>query len=538
MRFTNVLLYMYYRTSQRKNDSERRIMDHAAQDGTTVLLPKRRRWASLAVLTASLLVITMDMTILNVALPQMTAELKPTSEQVLWMVDAYSLALAGLLVTMSGLGDRLGRRRLLIIGYVLFGAGSGFALIANSAEFVIALRVVLGVGGAMIMPTTLSMIRSVFPHPKERSTAIAVWAAVSALGAAIGPIVGGFLLEHFSWHAAFLVNVPLMIVAVFGALAILPEVRVSNPGRWDYVGAALSIGGMALLPFAIKRFAQEMTLADPLALGALAASIAFIALFVRHCRRRPDPLLDMGLFKRRSFTGGIIAALGSLFALAAMMLLLAQWMQLVHNYSPIETGVRMLPFALSGLLASLVAPMVARRIGARATIAAGICVASLGIFFIWFNGAHLTFNHIVVSMLCIGVGEGALTVGSAMIMSGTPPEKAGNAAAIEGVSYDLGNVLGVAVVGSIASLLYKASFDIGMLATLDPARADAAKESLGAALDIAHQMSLPDVASHAIAAFNASLSGASLVGGVIMFVVAVAAFFTIPKGTDIDTQSH
>lgn len=316
-------------------------MDHAAQDGTTVLLSKSRRWASLVVLSASLLVITMDMTILNVALPQMTAELKPTSEQVLWMVDAYSLALAGLLVTMSGLGDRLGRRRVLIIGYVLFGVGSGFALIANSAALVIALRVVLGVGGAMIMPTTLSLIRSVFPHPKERSTAIAVWAAVSALG----------------------------------------------------------------------------------------------------------------------------------------------------------------------------------------------------ILFIWINGTHLTFGPIVVAMLCIGVGEGALTAGSAMIMSATPPEKAGNVAAIEGVSYDLGNVLGVAVIGSIASLLYKANFDTGMLAALDPPRAAAAKESLGGALDIAHATGLPDVASHAIAAFNASLSGASLVGGIIMFIVAAAAFFTIPKKTDIDTQS-
>ncbi len=454
------------------------------------------------------------------------------------MVDAYSLALAGLLVTMSGLGDRFGRKRVLIIGYVLFGIGSASAFFANSAEFVIVLRVILGVGGAMIMPTTLSMIRSVFPDPKERSTAIAVWAAISALGAAVGPIVGGFLLEHFSWHAAFLVNVPLMVVAILGAATILPEVRVNNPGRWDFVGTLLSIGGMTLLPFAIKRFAQEMTLTDPAAIAAFAASIVLIALFVRRCLHRPDPLLDIRLFTRRPFAGGILAALGSMFALAAMMLLLAQWMQLVHNYSPIETGVRMLPFAISGLLAALAAPVVARKIGARAAIGIGLGISALGILFIWINSAQLEFSHVMVSMICIGIGEGALTVGSAMIMSGTPPEKAGNAAAIEETSYDLGNVLGVAVVGSIASLVYKTSFDASALNAIDPALATAAKESLGAALEITNQAGLPEVARQAAEAFDASLSGACLAGGAILLAVAVATFFIVPKGTDIDTQAH
>lgn len=513
-------------------------MSHAATNTNVVNFSKGRRWASLVVLAASLLVIMMDMTILNVALPKMTAELKPTGEQLLWMVDAYSLALAGLLVTMSGLGDRFGRKRVLILGYLLFGIASVCVLFANSPESVIALRVMLGVGGAMIMPTTLSMLRSVFPDPKERATAIAIWAAISGLGTAIGPIVGGFLLEHFSWHAAFLVNVPFMVAAILGAIFILPEVRVSNPGRWDYVGTLLSIGGLTLLPWAIKRLAQEQTLTDPVALAAAALAVVFICLFIWRCLKRPDPLIDVRLFKRRAFTGGILAALGSMFALAAMMLLLAQWMQLVHHYSPIETGVRMLPFAVAGLIASIIAPMIARKIGARATISIGLGIAALGIGFIWFNGDGLAFGHVLVAMICIGFGNGALTVGSAMIMSGTPPEKAGNAAALEETSYDLGNVLGVALVGSIAAMVYKTHFDANAIAGLDPALESAARESLGAALDIANQAGLPELAQQATNAFNASLSDASLAGGIILLTVAVLTFLVIPKGTDIDKQAH
>lgn len=513
-------------------------MSHAATNTNVVHLSKGRRWAALVVLAASLLVIMMDMTILNVALPKLTAELKPTGEQLLWMVDAYSLALAGLLVTMSGLADRFGRKRILIMGYFLFGFASIGILFANSPAFVIALRVVLGVGGAMIMPTTLSMLRSVFPDPKERATAIAIWAAISGLGTAMGPIVGGFLLEHFSWHAAFLVNVPIMILAVLGAVFILPEVRVTNPGRWDFVGTLLSIAGLTLFPWAIKRLAQEQTLTDPAALVGIVVSIVCITLFIRHCLKHPAPLLDVRLFKRRAFTGGILAALGSMFALAAMMLLLAQWMQLVLHYSPIETGVRMLPFALAGLVASLIAPLLSRKIGARATIASGLGIAALGIGFIWINGSNLAFEHVLVAMVCIGLGEGALTVGSAMIMSGTPPEKAGNAAALEETSYDLGNVLGVAMVGSIAALVYKTNFDGMSIAGLDPALATAARESLGAALDIANQAGLPELAQQATHAFNVSLADASMAGSLILFTVALLTFFVIPKGTDIDTQTH
>ena len=216
------------------------------EDRAVVSVSARRRWASLGVLSASLLVVTMDLTILYVALPDLAADIRPTANQQLWIVDIYSLVLAGLLIPMSALADRWGRKLMLLAGFVVFGAASALILAADSPEQVIATRALLGVGGAMIMPTTLSLMRSVFTDADERATALGVWAAVSAMGAAVGPIVGGALLEHFSWHAAFLVNVPLMASAVVAGAVILPESRDPHPGRWDFVATVLSIVGMVL----------------------------------------------------------------------------------------------------------------------------------------------------------------------------------------------------------------------------------------------------------------------------------------------------
>ncbi|MBP6685888.1 MAG: MFS transporter, partial [Leucobacter sp.] len=243
-------------------------------------ISRARRWGALAVLTASLLVITMDMTILNIALPQMAAELHPTSAQQLWIIDVYSLVLAGLLVSFAALADRWGRKRMLMLGYTLFGLASLLVLIADSAEAVITIRALLGIGGAMIMPTTLSLIRVTFIDPRERATALSIWAAVSGLGAAVGPLIGGVLLEHFSWHAAFLVNVPLMLAGVIAGVLVLPESKVKNPGRWDFVAAILSFAGMTLVIWAVKTFAAESSFLVPSALTAFALGAALLAWFV------------------------------------------------------------------------------------------------------------------------------------------------------------------------------------------------------------------------------------------------------------------
>ena len=502
-------------------------------------ISRARRWGALAVLTASLLVITMDMTILNIALPQMAAELHPTSSQQLWIIDVYSLVLAGLLVSFAALADRWGRKRMLMLGYTLFGLASLLVLIANSAEAVITIRALLGIGGAMIMPTTLSLIRVTFTDPRERATALSIWAAVSGLGAAVGPLIGGLLLEHFSWHAAFLVNVPLMLAGVIAGFLVLPESRVKNPGRWDFVAALLSFAGMTLVVWSIKTFAAESSFLVPNALVAFAAGLALLAWFVLRCLRSDAPLLELALFKNRPFSAGIIAALGSSFAMGAALLLLAQWMQIIDGASPIEAGVRLIPVAVAGAIASLAAPPIARLIGARAVLAGGIALAGSGMLAIGLQPGELSYRTVLIALILVGFGTGSLAIGSAMIMHGTPEDKAGSAGAIEETSYELGAVLGVAILGSVAALLYRSGLAGNTL--IDGLSTEGAKQvndSLGAAAAIAEELKLPELLTTASDAFTDSMQTTGIVGGLAMITIATLVFFLTPKGTDVSASAE
>ncbi|GAA1325224.1 MFS transporter [Leucobacter albus] len=502
-------------------------------------ISRARRWGALAVLTASLLVITMDMTILNIALPQMAAELHPTSTQQLWIIDVYSLVLAGLLVSFAAIADRWGRKRMLMLGYTLFGVASLFVLIASSAEHVILIRALLGIGGAMIMPTTLSLIRVTFTDPRERATALSIWAAVAGLGAAVGPLIGGLLLEHFSWHAAFLVNVPLMLAAVIAGILVLPESRVANPGRWDFMAAILSFAGMTLVIWAIKTFAAESSFLVPSALAAFAVGAALLAWFIVRCLRSDAPLLELHLFRNRPFSAGIIAALGSSFAMGAALLLLAQWMQIIDGATPIEAGVRLIPVAVAGAIASLAAPHVARLIGARAVLAGGVALAGIGMLAIGLQPGTLSYTTVLIALTLVGFGTGSLAIGSAMIMHGTPVEKAGSAGAIEETSYELGAVLGVAILGSIAAILYRAGLAGNpLIAGLGTDAAKQTNDSLGAAAAIAEELRLPELLETASAAFTDSMQATGIVGGLTMLAIAATVFFLTPKGTDVSEVAH
>ncbi|XPP26561.1 MAG: MFS transporter [Leucobacter sp.] len=500
---------------------------------------RARRWAALAVLSASLLVITMDMTILNIALPEMAAELHPTSDQQLWIVDVYSLVLAGLLVSWAAIADRWGRKRMLMLGYAIFAAASVLVLLASSAEGVIAIRALLGVGGAMIMPTTLSLIRVMFTDARERATALSIWAAVSGLGAAIGPLIGGILLEHFSWHAAFLINVPLMLAGIIAGLLILPESRVANPGRWDALAAVLSLAGMTLLVWAIKAFGKESSFAVPEAWGALGAAAILLVWFGIRCVRSDHPLLELRLFRNRTFSAGIIAALGSTFSMVAALLLFAQWLQLVDGATPLEAGVRLIPLAIAGAIASIAAPPLARLLGARAVLAGGLALGGLGMILVGVQPETLNLSTVIVALALIGAGMGSLAIGSAMIMMGSPEEKAGNAGALEETAYELGAVLGVAILGSISALMYRAEFTgSGALQGVEPGIAAQAEESLGAAVGISEQLGLPDLWAAAAEAFTHSMQATGFAGGAIMLGVASLVFLLTPKGTDISRAAH
>lgn len=507
--------------------------------GRTTALSKGRRWAALAVLTASLLVITMDMTILNIALPELAGELQPTAEQQLWIIDIYSLVLAGLLVSWSAIADRWGRKRMLMLGYTIFALASLLVLFADSAEAVIAIRGFLGVGGAMIMPNTLSLIRVIFTDGKERATALGIWAAVSGLGAAVGPLVGGLLLEYFSWHAAFLVNVPLMLAAIIAGLIFLPESRVASPGKWDALAAALSFVGMILLVWAIKQFGKEASFAVPEAWIAVAFATAALTWFVIRCIRSDAPLLDLRLFRSRPFSAGIIAALGTTFSMVAALLLVAQWLQLIDGATPIEAGIRLMPVAIAGAVASMLAPAIARLIGARAVLAGGLGLAAIGMLYLGVAGSDLNLAGVLVSTSLIGAGTGSLAIGSAMIMAGSPVEKAGNAGALEETSYEFGATLGVAILGSIAALIYRFQLAVDpAMRGIDSELLTGAKESLGAAFVISEQAGMPELIESASAAFARSLQAAGYAGGFFMLAVAVLVFFLTPKGTDVEGAEH
>ncbi|MEW2357303.1 MFS transporter [Spirillospora sp. NPDC029432] len=500
-----------------------------------------RRWAGLAVLSASLLLITMDITILNVALPAMSADLRPDSVQLLWIVDVYALVVSGLLVTVAALGDRWGRRRMLLAGFTVFGLASAGILVTDGANQVIAIRALLGLGGAMIMPSTLSMIRHLFTEPKERATALGVWAATAAVGSAVGPIVGGALLEHFSWHSAFLVNVPVMVVAIVAGMVLLPESRAPRPGRWDAVGTVLSIAGMVALVYAIKHFGKE-GFGDPGALAAAAIAVVLLPLFVVWCLRVPNPILEVRLFGRRAFSAGSIAALCTSLAVAAVLLLLAQWMQLVEGHGPLEAGVRLLPAAVGAAIVSPAAPWLAGRIGTRTVLAGGLVVSGSGFLVMAFGPRPLSYATVAIALALVGAGMGSLAIASAVIMVGAPPEKAGSAAAVDEVSYELGAALGVAVLGSVAAAVYRADLSFPWLAErgVTGAAAADARESLGGAMEVARHAGPAgaEVMARAQAAFTTSLEGASLAGGALMVLTGLLVWWLAPRDLDVSAGHH
>ena len=502
-----------------------------------------RRWIGLAVLCSSLLVVVMDMTILNVALSAISADLFPTSVELLWIVDVYGLVVAGFLVTASGLADRFGRRRMLLIGYTVFGTVPLLVLIVESPAGLIALRGLLGLGGALIMPSTMSMIRGLFTDARERALALGVWAAVASVGSGVGPIVGGVLVEFFDWHAAFLFNTPVMILAAAASILLLPESRgVAVP--WDVPGIGLSVVGMASLMYAIKGIGEHGFTDVPAVVASIVAVIALTAFTLRSLRRKL-PLLDLRLLRRPQLSAGLVYAVVSSIGIAALLLLLAQWMQLVNGDTPIQTGLSFLPLAIVAGVLSPLAPRIAEVIGARAAMAGGLAVGGVGFASLYLGGDALGFGLVVVCQVLIGISIAPLAVGSALIMSAVPPERTGNASALEETGYELGNALGVAVLGSVAAAMFRNSLPVEDLARYG-VTGDAvldAQESLGGAVSVAEQLGPAGngLVAQAQAAFTDALEVVGLVGGALMVAAAVVVWFMTPRGVtfeDLDVEHH
>ncbi|MCD6031960.1 MAG: hypothetical protein K0S78_4142 [Thermomicrobiales bacterium] len=500
----------------------------AALDPTPPVDP--RRWQALLVLAAALLLIAIDNTVLNLALPSLARDLAPSATQLLWIIDAYSLVLAGLLVTAGTVGDRWGRKRLLLAGVALFGAASLLAAYAPTAEVLIASRVLLGVGGALIMPSTLSILRNSFPDPKERTLAIGIWGATASAGAGLGPIVGGVLLQWFSWHAVFLINVPVMVVVLALGAAWLRESRDPNPGPWDAPGAVMAGGGLVALVWGIKEASSH----GPLSLGALVPLVGAAALltaFVLRQGRIATPLIDVGLFRNRRFSTAVACNMLAMFGLAGLLFFASLLLQVVLGYSPLESGVRLLPAVIgSAVAAPLVGPL-ARWFGQRVPVAGGLLLGAASLLVVGIAGAGAGYPVLAVSFAGVGAGVGlVMTASSDAIITAAPPAKAGAAAAISETGYELGTALGVAVLGSVMNAAYREGFPA--VAGVPEAELSAARASLTAAAEVA--AALGGEAGAALlgagrAAFVQGLSLTTGIGAAVLLIAAGAAWFLLPR---------
>ncbi|MGX1121530.1 MFS family permease [Streptomyces ambofaciens] len=330
------------------------------------------RWVVLVVLCVSLLLVAVDATVLHVAVPAVTEDLRPGAIELLWIVDVYPLVCASLLILFGTLGDRVGRRRVLLLGYALFGVASALAALADNAQLLIVARALLGVGGAMIMPATLSILRQVFPDRRERAMAIGIWSAVAAVGAAVGPLLGGFLLEHFWWGSVFLVNIPLMLVSLPVGRLLLPESKGDGRGPWDVVGALMAAGGLFGVVLGVKRLGGGEPVVSLLTVLPLALGAALLAGFVRRQRRRAYPLVDLAMFRRPAFSTSVGCIVLAMLALVGLELIAAQYLQLVLGLSPLETGLRLLPLTFAAMAAGLAGARLLRRFGAAADGVRGV----------------------------------------------------------------------------------------------------------------------------------------------------------------------
>ena len=451
--------------------------------------PEDRRWLALGVLCLSLLLVVLDNTILNVALPTLVHDLDASTSDLQWIVDSYVLVFAGLLLTAGSLGDRYGRRRSLFVGMAIFGVGSVLAALSGSSATLIATRAFMGLGAAFVMPATLSIITNLFTDPKERARAIAAWAGVAGLGVAIGPITGGWLLEHFWWGSVFLVNVPFIVLALVAGRKLLPESRDPEQPRLDFVGAVLSIVGLTALVWTLIE-APHHGWTDAVTLGGLAAAAAVIGGFIAWERHTDHPMLDLGFFKDRRFSVGTGSITVVMFAMFGSLFVLTQLLQFVYGYTALQAGIRMLPIAGAMMVVAPSSAKLVERVGTKLVVGTGMAIIAVGLVLTGNLSPADGYGPVAFAMVVLATGM-ALVMAPATeaIMGSLPPDKAGVGSAVNDTTRELGGALGVAVLGSILSSAYATNVAAGLEGTPAPDEVKAAAgESLGVAISVANQI--------------------------------------------------
>ncbi len=461
----------------------------AAESASAIGAPKatRREWIGLGVIALPCLLYSMDLTVLNLAVPHLSAALKPSSVQLLWIVDIYGFMIAGSLIPMGTLGDRIGRRRLLLIGAAAFGTASVLAAFSTTANMLIAGRAVLGIAGATLAPSTLSLIRNMFLDPEQRRAAIGVWITSYSVGGAIGPVLGGLLLEHFWWGSVFLLGVPVMLLLLVVGPVLLPEYRDPEAGRPDVTSAALSLLAVLSVIYGLKQIAQDGV--GWLPVLSILVGLAIGVGFVKRQGRLSDPLIDLRLFRLPAFSASLVTYMLGTFIAFGAFIFTAQYLQLVLGFSPLKAGLWMLPFFLPFILGSTLTPVIARRVGPTYAMAGGLGLTAIGYGLLTQVNGSSGLAVVVTASVIYSLGLAPVfTLATDLIVGSAPPERAGAAAAVSETSSELGGALGIAILGSIGTAVYRAQVASAIPPGVPPEAASAARGTLGGALAVAEQL--------------------------------------------------
>jgi DHA2 family multidrug resistance protein-like MFS transporter len=504
-------------------------------EATVPVKATRREWLGLAVLALAALMYVMDLTVLHLAVPKMSAELQPSSAELLWIIDIYGFFVAGALITMGSLGDRIGRRRLLLIGAAAFGITSLLCAFSSTPEMLIISRAALGIAGATLAPSTLSLIFHMFQDPRERTVAIGVWIGAFSAGSAVGPVLGGIMLEFFWWGSVFLIAIPVMVALLILGPRILPEYRDPEAGRLDPASAIMAVGAVLAVIFGLKQIAQEGP--GLLAIGAVVVGLVVGVLWVRRQRQLADPMIDLALFRLPAFNAALVVNFLAIFVAVGYFLFIAQYLQLVAELTPFQAGLLSLPSAIAFIVGSQAAPRIVQRIKPAYLISGGLAFGSLGLFLLTQVGTTNGLLPLVVASVVISLGLAPVFgLTTELIVGSAPPERAGAASGVSETGAELGGALGIALLGSVGVAMYRGGLESTLLTDLPSDAATAARDTLGGAVGVASALpagTADTLLAVARAAFVDGMHVAAAIAGVIGLGLAAFAYVTLrDRGTE------
>ena len=516
-----------------------------AQTNPETSTPRRagtREWVGLAVLALACLLYVMDLTVLHLAVPSISEDLQPSSAQLLWIIDIYGFMVAGFLITMGTLGDRIGRRKLLLIGAAAFGAVSILAALSTSPEMLIISRALLGIAGATLAPSTLSLIFAMFEDPRQRSIAIGVWISAFSAGSAIGPVLGGILLEQFWWGSVFLLALPVMALLLVLGPIVLPEYKAPDAGRLDLISAALSLIAVLAVIFGLKQIAQDGV--GALALGSVAVGLVAGVVWVRRQLTLADPMIDVRLFRIPRFSAALAVNFLAIFMAIGYFLFVAQYLQLVLGLSPLEAGLWSVPSAIGFVVGSNIAPRIVHRVRPAWIIGSGLALAAIGLAILTQVGGADGLAIIVLSSVVISLGFGPVFgLTTELIVGSAPPERAGAASGISETASELGGALGISILGSIGVAIYRAEVGDAIPAAIPADAVAAARDTLGGATGVAAALpdelatTLLEVARTAFVHGMQVVAALSFVVAVAVAIVAIVALRDVRSGHGDDAES-